>query len=312
MNLFKKIFLIITNSNRYKKKVKPYFIFVKKNLSLFSLIETEVPKEVIDNINLLIESQPYKYNVLNDRLYDVKNEIITHNKFVTDLKFISENNDFFSYDKIILNPCSFNIEKLDDLYLAIDYAKKLRNVPKIQIDFNKLKYIIKYYNELCNQYNYLEEFHKLIDLNNYNYIDYNLKKSILENIDTVIDKIDLNHLFYDEYKIPNDFDEYVKNHNQKWIMENINDPLFDEINNKKLDLEQRKAVLSDELSTLVVAGAGSGKTLTICGKIKYLLEHNVSQDDILILSYSKKSADDLQEKVSKISKSITVGTFHKI
>ena len=80
-----------------------------------------------------------------------------------------------------------------------------------------------------------------------------------------------------------------------------------------MDEEQREAVITDELSTLVVAGAGSGKTLTICGKVEYLLkEKGIQPEDILLLSYSKKSADDLQLKVSSIDKRLTVGTFHKI
>ena len=40
----------------------------------------------------------------------------------------------------------------------------------------------------------------------------------------------------------------------------------------KLDEEQRKVVLSDEDYTLVIAGAGAGKTTTVAAKVKYLVE----------------------------------------
>ena len=40
----------------------------------------------------------------------------------------------------------------------------------------------------------------------------------------------------------------------------------------KLDEEQRRVVLSDEDYTLVVAGAGAGKTTTMAAKVKYLVE----------------------------------------
>ena len=47
---------------------------------------------------------------------------------------------------------------------------------------------------------------------------------------------------------------------------------FFNINGYDLDETQIAAIKSEAKSTLVVAGAGSGKTLTILGKIKYLIE----------------------------------------
>ena len=80
----------------------------------------------------------------------------------------------------------------------------------------------------------------------------------------------------------------------------INDDIFNNINGKSLDKEQNISVLVDSKSNLTIAGAGSGKTLTICGKVKYLLESlNVSKNDILLLSYSNKSAQDLKIRLIK-------------
>ena len=91
------------------------------------------------------------------------------------------------------------------------------------------------------------------------------------------------------------------------------DPFFDDINGKSLDAEQRKAILKPERRSLVVAGAGSGKTLTICGKVKYLIEKKeVDPEDILLLSYSKKSAEDLQKKVHLINPNLKAATFHSV
>ena len=50
---------------------------------------------------------------------------------------------------------------------------------------------------------------------------------------------------------------------------------FDNIEGKSLDDQQRTALITDEYSNLIVAGAGSGKTLTIIGKVKYLIEKSI-------------------------------------
>ena len=47
------------------------------------------------------------------------------------------------------------------------------------------------------------------------------------------------------------------------------------VNNKQLDKYQTKAVKCNLKRYLVVAGAGSGKTLTIVGKVKYLIEKRI-------------------------------------
>jgi len=56
-----------------------------------------------------------------------------------------------------------------------------------------------------------------------------------------------------------------------------------------LDQQQRLAVAVDEKCNLVVAGAG--KTLTISGKVKYLVDKKgINAKDILLISYTKKAA----------------------
>ncbi len=85
--------------------------------------------------------------------------------------------------------------------------------------------------------------------------------------------------------------------------------LFDDIGGYPLDEQQRRAVIADEDNSLVIAGAGSGKTLTIVGKVKYLLEAlHVEADAILPISFTNKSAVSLKEKINV--KGIKPQTFH--
>ena len=95
--------------------------------------------------------------------------------------------------------------------------------------------------------------------------------------------------------------------------QHIGDAVFDNVNGKSLDKEQRTAVLCNAKSNLTIAGAGSGKTLTICGKVKYLLETGLAKkDEILLLSYSRASADDLENKINSVATGLTVETFHAL
>lgn len=118
------------------------------------------------------------------------------------------------------------------------------------------------------------------------------------------------HKYFDAPVINTDT---IEKHNKTFIEKHLTDTLFDEINGKSLDEEQRRAILCDAKSNLTIAGAGSGKTLTICGKVKYLLENGIARkDDILLLSYSRASADDLTAKVSDINEGLAVETFHSL
>lgn len=79
-----------------------------------------------------------------------------------------------------------------------------------------------------------------------------------------------------------------------------------------LDAEQRCVVLSDEDYTLVIAGAGAGKTTTVAAKVRYLVEkQHVNPEQILVISFTNKAVGELQDKINKALKiKCPVTTFH--
>ena len=81
-----------------------------------------------------------------------------------------------------------------------------------------------------------------------------------------------------------------------------------------LDSEQQSIVIDESKYLLVVAGAGSGKTLTILGKINYLTKYkNINPNEILCISFTKKAADSLKDKIKKeFNLEMPVYTFHKL
>ncbi|MBS1960267.1 MAG: UvrD-helicase domain-containing protein [Bdellovibrionales bacterium] len=95
----------------------------------------------------------------------------------------------------------------------------------------------------------------------------------------------------------------------------------------KLDLSrlnpaQREAVLHDAGPLLILAGAGSGKTNTMTHRIAYLIaERGVAPHRILGMSFTNKAANELKERVTKLTdkvagknstKGLIVSTFHSL
>lgn len=81
-----------------------------------------------------------------------------------------------------------------------------------------------------------------------------------------------------------------------------------------LDKEQSRIVTSKAKHLLVVAGAGSGKTLTILGKLKYLIEEqNTDPREIICISFTAAASADLKRKINEDLKlDLNVYTFHKL
>lgn len=77
----------------------------------------------------------------------------------------------------------------------------------------------------------------------------------------------------------------------------------------KYDCDQIKAIEALG-NTLVIAGAGSGKTSTIIGKVDYLIKNNLyKRDEILIISFTNESVNSIKEKLKH---KVDVSTFHKL
>ena len=114
------------------------------------------------------------------------------------------------------------------------------------------------------------------------------------------------------YNKPETFETDTKQANERYINQELNDnsDLFDDLDGKSLDSQQREAIVVDEDAVKVIAGAGSGKTFTIQGKVKYLTEkRDVDPNEILAISFSNASVDDLKERIAE---PIDIKTFHKV
>ena len=86
---------------------------------------------------------------------------------------------------------------------------------------------------------------------------------------------------------------------------------FDTVLAYPLDAQQREAVVSLEDNVLVISSAGSGKTMTTVGKVRYLIDvQHVPAEKILLITFTRKAAESLSERLGE--KKLKCRTFHKL
>jgi len=167
------------------------------------------------------------------------------------------------------------------------------------------------------------QFNKYLDHGTGYFSNYTIKNWLKQNanlyfkiIENPISKEILNNAHIDEINTFTNFyinAEEIRTKNNLNFIDNelLNYKLFfDDIEGRNLDKQQRKAIISDDDNNLIIAGAGSGKTTTIVGKINYIIErYKIKPEDILLISFTNKSAQDLQNRIQ--IEGLEAKTFHK-
>ena len=117
-------------------------------------------------------------------------------------------------------------------------------------------------------------------------------------------------------RFSNSLSRLISEHNDKVAEANLRDAylLIGDVEGRKLDRQQMMCVIKEAHNHLVIAGAGTGKTTTIVGKIKYLLKSGkYKPEDILVLSFTNVSASEMKQRIVKETGcDIAASTFHKL
>ncbi len=85
----------------------------------------------------------------------------------------------------------------------------------------------------------------------------------------------------------------------------------------QLNEAQQEAVINYKGPSLVIAGAGSGKTRVLTYRIAYMLEQGVNPAQVLALTFTNKAAKEMKERIAGLvgydySRRLWMGTFHSI
>ena len=96
------------------------------------------------------------------------------------------------------------------------------------------------------------------------------------------------------------------------VMENGKSTILEGLNS-----EQKAAVSCVDGPVLIVAGAGSGKTRVLTSRIAYILEQGCDPSQILALTFTKKAASEMKERIAlmvgeKKARRLCMGTFHSV
>ena len=83
-----------------------------------------------------------------------------------------------------------------------------------------------------------------------------------------------------------------------------------------LNAQQLAAVTAGEGPSLVIAGAGSGKTRTLVYRVAYLIDSGIDPSQILLLTFTRKSSQEMLDRAGELigvrSERVRGGTFHSV
>ena len=219
-----------------------------------------------------------------------------------------------------LNPTA-NIEKLNTDFINFQKKYIQKAIDEDINRINKSKISDKFFEENKNKYISYSEL-KII-YTNFAFNKYSKYKQV-ENLNEVLDKDfqlkynKIKNFLENSYKI---YEEKREQHNNNFVNNNLQQPIFNKmaisigkINNApaEIDINQKKSILVDEDNLLINASAGSGKTTSLLGKVRYILEQKLAKpNEILVLSFAKKIREEIQKKLNDIEDmGRQIHTFH--
>ena len=234
-----------------------------------------------------------------------------------------ENNFITKWQALYSELARYRISKKNAVFSEINNFKEtFKNLRSIILQSNAE---IERKEEVKNLAQKISEFFNTLFKLTENYVVHSAELQFIKNWEPLFFEANQVKVFESDEEFPeierfktvfNSLHDYFENANQQFIQnESLKyDERFSNVDGKSLDFQQRTEAITDEDRILVLAGAGSGKTLTIAAKVKYLCEAKIiNPDEILLVSFTKKSAQEMTERIqNKLGINAEATTFHKL
>ena len=202
------------------------------------------------------------------------------------------------------------------LWLMISVRRRVREKKRqerLEI-LNRLKpEVEKAFSEISAFYNfnhYITESERLNLLEEFRDLD----KEVLPILSSKeLEEFMFKDVFLRFHNAMSDTKDHKKTNNSRFIENQLSScsQYFDTVLAYPLDAQQREAVVSLEDNVLVISSAGSGKTMTTVGKVRYLIDkQHVPANKILLITFTRKAAQSLSERLGE--KDLKCRTFHKL
>ena len=175
--------------------------------------------------------------------------------------------------------------------------------PEVEKAFAEIK-------SLYNFNHYITETERLSLLEDYRKLDSEVK-SLLNSKE--LEEFMFKDVFRRFHNAMTDSEKHKKSNNSHFVENQLSScsHYFDTVLAYPLDYQQREAVVSLEDNVLVISSAGSGKTMTTVGKVRYLIDkQHVPAEKILLITFTRKAAQSLSERLGE--KNLKCRTFHKL
>ena len=175
-----------------------------------------------------------------------------------------------------------------------------------------LIYLCFNYKKLCDT---ISDFFTELDNLKINYITYIDASSLYYKYKPIyfVVRMYFSHLFKEFVYFYDHFFDEIDRLNDEFIENELirTKDYFDTLLSYKLDIQQRKAVLTDDNNNLIIAAAGSGKTSSIISKVKYLIDiKKVNPDEIVVISFTNATVDEFKKRLD--DERVKCYTFHKL
>ena len=202
------------------------------------------------------------------------------------------------------------------LWLMLSVRRRAREKKRQErlVVLNRLKpEVEKAFSEISTFYNfnhYITESERLNLLEEFRGLD----KEVLPFLRSKeLEEVIFKDVFLRFHNAMSDTKDHKKTNNSRFIENQLSScsQYFDTVLAYPLDAQQREAVVSLEDNVLVISSAGSGKTMTTVGKVRYLIDvQHVPAEKILLITFTRKAAESLSERLGE--KNLKCRTFHKL